>query len=234
MKNLLLEGGDEFHGVMSEPDMHALDLAGGLHVPIAILPTAAAPDRNDKRAGGNGASWFRSLGASRVDVVPVIDRASAEEAALAGRIRSARFIYLLGGFPRYLGETLHNSRAWQAAREANEAGAVIGGSSAGAMVLCEYYYDPEGSQLLPGLNLLPDSCVLPHHNKFGRKWVGRIREELPHATLIGIDEQTGMLKGTASTWAVYGRGEVRLYRPRETAVYRAGQTFALDQEAQQP
>ena len=49
---------------------------------------------------------------------------------------------MLGGFTRYLAETLAGSRAWQAMRNAHRDGAVIGGSSAGAMVLCESYFDP--------------------------------------------------------------------------------------------
>lgn len=36
---------------MSEPDLRAIELAGGFDAPIAILPTAAAPDNNHKRAG---------------------------------------------------------------------------------------------------------------------------------------------------------------------------------------
>jgi cyanophycinase len=95
MSYLLLEGGAEFGGGMSAPDLRAIELAGGPDSPIAILPTAAAPNHNHKRAGNNGVRWFRSLGASHIDVVPVIDRSSANDPALAARLRSARFIYLL-------------------------------------------------------------------------------------------------------------------------------------------
>ena len=46
---LLLEGGAEFGGAMSEPDREAIRLAGGLGAQTAILPTAAAPDNNHDR-----------------------------------------------------------------------------------------------------------------------------------------------------------------------------------------
>ena len=227
MSYLLLEGGAEFGGGMSAPDLRAIELAGGPDSPIAILPTAAAPNHNHKRAGNNGVRWFRSLGASHIDVVPVIDRSSANDPALAARLRSARFIYLLGGFPRHLGETLKDSLVWQAALEAYDDGTVIGGSSAGAMVLCEHYYDPNDGKLLEGLKLLPNTCILPHHNNFGRNWAGRLAEQLPKDTLIGIDEQTGMLNDDLATWTVYGAGKVTLYRDGQIEVHARGETFRL-------
>jgi cyanophycinase len=227
MGYLLLEGGAEFGGGMSGPDLRAIDLAGGPDAQIAILPTAAAPDNNHQNAGNHGIRWFRSLGASRIDLVPVIDRSSANDPALALRIRSARFIYLLGGFPRHLGDTLAGSLAWQAMLEASEAGAVIGGSSAGAMVLCGHYFDPDESALLKGLNLLPNTCVLPHHNSFGRDWAGRLAAQLPGTTLIGLDEGTGVLNDLPASWTVYGAGKVTLYRNGLTEVHARGDTFQL-------
>ncbi len=151
MAYFLLEGGAEFGGHMSEPDFRAIELAGGSQVSIVILPTAAAPDHNHLRAGRNGQRWFESLGASRVDVVPVTDKQTADDPDFSARVKSAHLIYLLGGFPRYLCETLCDSRVWLAMFAAHRSGAVIGGSSAGAMVLCEYYYDPYEGKLLKGL-----------------------------------------------------------------------------------
>jgi cyanophycinase len=248
MSAILLAGGAEFGGRMRESDLHAIELAGGLDVPIRIIPTAAAPDHNHKRAGNNGVRWFRRLGARDVAVTFVIDKASAQDESLASSFRSAKLIYLLGGFPRYLCETLSGSVAWQAVMDAYHAGGVIAGSSAGAMVLCEHYYDPYENKILPGLNLISNACVLPHHNSSGKKWAEQLSDRLPGAVLIGIDEQTGMINNTdnASTtaqheWKVYGAGAVRLYRverrkppsehsqPRARWVnaYAAGESFFL-------
>jgi cyanophycinase len=227
MGYLLLEGGAEFGGGMAEPDVRAIELAGGPDAPIVILPTAAAPDNNHKRAGRNGIRWFASLGATRLDLVPVVDRSSANDPSLAARIRSARFIYLLGGFPGYLGETLKDSLVWQAALEAGEEGAVIGGSSAGAMVLCEHYYDPYKSKLLGGLNLLPHVCVLPHHNNYGRNWAEPLSSQLPKDILIGLDEQTGILNTAPGLWTIYGTGKVTVYRAGQTQVHVRGETISI-------
>ncbi len=43
---ILLEGGAEFGGYMAEPDLRAIQLAGGLEAVVSIIPTAAAPDHN--------------------------------------------------------------------------------------------------------------------------------------------------------------------------------------------
>jgi len=228
---LLLEGGAEFGGLMSQPDRRALELAGGLSACVSIIPTAAAPDQNDRHAGKNGLRWFQSLGASQVSVVPIIDTASAHNPALAAQVRRARLIYLLGGFTGYLGETLKGSLCWQAAVEAYTEGAVLAGSSAGAMVLCQYYFDPAHQQVVEGLNLLPGCCVLPHHNTFGQRWAPRLSALLPHVTLLGIDEGTGMLDdGDASRqhhWQVYGQGHVTIYRQGQPSVFAPGQPLLL-------
>ncbi len=199
---LLLEGGAEFGGQIAEPDLRAMELAGGQGALICIIPTAAAPDNNAQRAGNNGVRWFRSLGAKQVELLPLVDKASANDPHIADRISQSRLIYMLGGFTGYLGETLKGSASWQAMLRAYESGAVIAGSSAGAMVMCQYYFDPARGQVVEGLELVPNACVLPHHNTFGKGWAPR---------KVG--------------WRVYGQGAVTLYRTGQSKVYRAGESF---------
>lgn len=228
MGTLLLEGGAEFGGRMSAPDLKAIELAGGADAPIRILPTAAAPDKNHVRAGLNGLRWFQSLGAKDVRSLPLIDKASAEDRQIAEALRHAKLVYLLGGFPDYLGKTLKLSLAWEAVLEAYRDGAVIAGSSAGAMVLCEFYYDPASGEVRDGLNLVRNACVLPHHNTFGKNWAPRLVELLPGTSLLGIDEQTGMLDdGQGQAWSVLGGGGVTLYRAGRTETCPAGQSLTL-------
>ena len=227
MGSLLLEGGAEFGGAMREPDLRAIQLAGGFDSPIRILPTAAAPDNNHVRAGNNGVRWFQSLGARDVESLPLVDKASANDPQIVESLRSAKLIYLLGGFTHYLGQTLKDSLAWGATLEAWENGAVITGSSAGAMVLCEHYYDPERGKVERGLNLVPKACVLPHHNTFGKNWAGKLKALLPGVTLLGIDEYTGMLMEDGE-WTVYGGGAVALYRDEKREIYASEERFTLE------
>ncbi len=226
MGYLLLEGGAEFGGRMRDPDLKAIELAGGFDAPIRIIPTAAAPDNNHQRAGNNGIRWFQSLGAKDVGSLPLIDKASANDGSIAKSLREAKLIYMLGGFTGYLGETLKGSLGWQAVLEAYATGAVVAGSSAGAMVMCEFYYDPGRGEVIAGLNLVPNALVLPHHNTFGKSWASRLLE-ISRVTLIGIDEKTGMLDDGRGTWTVHGAGSVTLYRNQEVEIYEAGKAFSV-------
>jgi cyanophycinase len=228
MGYLLLEGGAEFGGRMRDPDLRAIELAGGFNTSLRIIPTAAAPDQNHVHAGNNGIRWFQSLSARDVISLPLIDKTSANDENVVQQLRDAKLIYLLGGFTHYLGQTLKDSLAWSAAMDAYENGGVIAGSSAGAMVMCEFYYDPFEGRIHEGLNLVPNSLVLPHHNTFGKNWAPRLTKEIPNVTLLGIDEQTGMIDdGEGSAWNVYGAGEVVLYRNGRVETYKAGESFSI-------
>jgi cyanophycinase len=226
--HILLAGGAEFGGRMAEPDLRAIELAGGLTARISIIPTAAAPDHNHERAGRNGIHWFESLDARNVAALPLIDRASADNLAVVAALRESRLIYLLGGFPYYLGQTLLGSACWSAVLAAYQDGAVVGGSSAGAMVLCQHYYNPESRQVVEGLGMLPTACVLPHHNTFGKGWATHLTALLPDSVLLGIDERTAMLDdGDGGAWRVYGQGAVTIYRQGQPEVYASGTQFML-------
>lgn len=226
MGYLLLEGGAEFGGGMRDPDLKAIELAGGLGAPIRILPTAAAPDNNHQHAGNNGIRWFQSLGAQDVVSLPLIDKMSANDGGIVSSLKDARLIYMLGGFTGYLEETLKGSAAWEAVLQAYQTGAVIAGSSAGAMVMCEFYHDPSQGKVRAGLNLVKNSIVLPHHNTFGHSWASRLLE-VPSVTLIGIDEETGMIDDGAQTWTVHGSGYVTLYQNRQMETYPSGKSFSV-------
>jgi cyanophycinase len=226
--HILLEGGAEFGGKMAEPDQRAMELAGGPEALLGIIPAAAAPDHNDYRAGQTGLRWFRRLGVRHVTVLALTDRASADAETMAEALRQCRLIYMLGGFPHYLGQTLAGSRSWQAMLAAYQAGAVVGGSSAGAMVLCEHYFNPESKTLEAGLNLIPGTCLIPHHDTMGQRWVPTLAAALPQAILIGVDEQTGMLsEGAPRQWKAYGKGQITLYRNGGEESHLPGEIFTL-------
>jgi cyanophycinase len=163
-----------------------------------------------------------------VSVVPLIDRDSANREDIAAQLRTAKLIYMLGGFPDYLAQSLAGSLSWQAMQAAYHNGAVLGGSSAGAMVLCQYLYDPRSGKIVEGLNLLTNTCLLPHHNTFGKIWAPRLKKLLPDTVLIGIDEQTGMIDDAMQNeWCVYGKGKAVIYRKGEKQLFHPGDTFSL-------
>jgi cyanophycinase len=230
MGYILLAGGAEFSGRMATPDHRAIELAGGLGASISIIPAAAAPDSNHQRAAHNGVSWFKKLGAVNVAALPLIDRKSADDPVVVKSLQRSKMVYLLGGFPRHLAQSLAGSDSWRAILAAHQAGAVIAGSSAGAMIFCEHYYDPHEKGIFGGLGLIPNACILPHHDTFGKSWASELAQRLPGAVLIGIDEQTGMLNDApGGRWQVYGDGTggVTLYKKDRQMHFAPGMHFDL-------
>jgi cyanophycinase len=135
---------------------------------------------------------------------------------------------MLGGFPCHLAQSLSGSNSWQAMLAAHRSGAVIAGSSAGAMVLCDYYYDPHQKNIFNGLGLISDACILPHHDTFGKRWAPRLAQRLVGVILIGIDEETGLLNdGPAGQWQVYGAGGVTLYKNDRKTHFTSGKRLDL-------
>jgi cyanophycinase len=223
---LLLEGGCEFQGKMEEPDLKALDLAGGQNAKVVIIPTAAAPDNNSERSGNTASKWFRTLGAINISVLPIIDKDTANNPGLSAELDDANLIFILGGFPGYLDQTLKESRCLNALFRAYEKGAVLAGSSAGAMVLCEWYFDPRVKKIKKGLGILKDTILIPHHNTFGHSWQTAYFDSISDIRCLGIDEQTGMINQDGNhRWTVYGKGKVTLYFKSSVATYDTGQTF---------
>jgi len=229
MGYILLAGGAEFSGRMAKPDRRAIELAGGLTAGIRIIPAAAAPDGNHQRAARNGVRWFEKLGAVNVRALPLLDRQCADDPAVVAALRRSKMIYLLGGFPRHLAHSLAGSKSWQAMLAAHQSGAVIAGSSAGAMILCDHYYDPYEKNIFSGLGLIPGACILPHHDTFGASWAPELARRLAGVILIGIDEQTGMLNDApAGRWQAYGGGGVTRYKVERRMHFAPGKPFDLD------
>jgi cyanophycinase len=226
--HLVLQGGGEFGGEMKTSDLRAMELAGGASAAVCIIPAAAAPDNNHLRAGQNGCDWFRSLGAGDVSLAMVTDRESANDKGIVHQLRRAGIVYLLGGFPAYLAGVLEGSRCWKAVRDSLDSGLVLSGSSAGAMVLCDHLFDPYEGKIAGGLGLLTDCCIMPHHDTFGHRWAAKLQNDLPRATLVGIDEQTAMIDdGPGGEWTVYGPGRITLYANGQVWRYAHGERFKL-------
>src|SRR5947209_3866746 len=109
---------------------------------VVVLPTAAAPDGDGvpQRWADMGVTHFTKLGAA-VEPVMLLNRADANKSKIVAQIAAANFIYLSGGKPRYLLETLQGTAAWQAMLNVLSAGGVLAGCSAGAMVLGAKLFD---------------------------------------------------------------------------------------------
>ena len=146
---LALVGGGEWSDGC-DFDVELLAASGGDEV--LVLPTAAAYEHPDK-AVATAEAWFARIG-GRARGLMVLGRADAEDEANAAEVRASRFVYLGGGSPMHLRSVLKASPVWEALLDAWRHGAVVAGSSAGAMVLTDPMVDPRGGALTVGLGMV--------------------------------------------------------------------------------
>jgi cyanophycinase len=205
---LALVGGSEWAPGCEPFDQALLELSGTTEV--LVLPTAAAY-WHPERAVATAASYFSAFGAS-VKACMVLRRADAEDNENAGVVRGARFIYVAGGSVLHLRSVLKASAVWEALVEAWTGGAVLAGSSAGAMVLGDTMVDPRGGALTLGLGLLPQLAVLPHANSWSEEKTHRtVRLAGGRLRIAAIDERTALLRAPDGHWRKAGEGGVTIW-----------------------
>lgn len=189
-------------------DAELLERAGG---EVTVLPTAAAYE-HPERAVDHARRWFESLG-GRATGLMVLSRADAEDAANAEAVAQSRFIYLGGGSPLHLRSVLKDSAVWTGIRHAWQHGAVVAGSSAGAMVLTDPMVDPRGGALTLGLGLIEQLAVMPHFRGWSDDRAHRaVGLAAPGLVVAGIEERTALVREPQGSWRAAGAGRVELMR----------------------
>lgn len=203
---LCLVGGAEWNSACSF-DAYLLEISGNKEV--TVVPTAAAYSRPEA-AIEQASRWFSTLGAK---VIPsmILTRSDSEDPKFARQLESSSFIYLAGGSPMHLFSVLKDSECYSAMVSAFRNGAVLAGSSAGAMVLGDPMVDPRGGGLTIGLGLVKELAVLPHFSSTSEELRNRsITLAEPEVVIAGIDEQTALLRDENGRWSSMGAGAVHL------------------------
>jgi cyanophycinase len=188
---LALVGSGEYLPPMEPVDCRLLGRLSGAPR-VVCLPTAAGTEGQARVRYwlDLGVSHFQRLGA-QVEGVPVIDRATAEDADFAERVRMANFVYLSGGRPTYLYDTLAGTAVWAAILGVLDGGGILAGCSAGAMI-CGQLATPWDAH--PGFNLLPGAAIMPHFDEISDRFASLPKTWLEHgATLVGIDGNTALV-----------------------------------------
>jgi len=189
--------------------------------PIYIqIPTAAGKETPDRL------EYWKQLGkaqADRLDVdsifLPIFTREDANNPEYVTLMRDSALMYMSGGDPHYLAETLMDTPLWEAILENWSTGASLAGCSAGAMVLSSHIPNFRLLKKSPtaGLNLLPEIRVIPHFDKFF-KWIpesaAKVLLHVPdNSILIGVDELTAIVRrGGQDHWVVVGEAKVHVLK----------------------
>jgi cyanophycinase-like exopeptidase len=205
---LALVGSGEYLPVMA--DIEA-GLLAGRPTRYVQLATAAVPDGPSvvERWHNLGIEQARRLGVEAV-ILDVNDRADAESSEIAELVAGAGLIYLSGGNPGFLADTLRDSAVWAAIVTAWHGGAALAGCSAGAIAMTSWVpslrHPRQGGT--NGLALLPHLRVIPHFDFFTSKVPDLVTRFLlpydPAITVLGIDEETALVGGPGE-WTVKGR-----------------------------
>jgi len=164
------------------------------------IPTAAAQE-SDHRINywqQLGAKAAQNLGVTQ-SFLPIFTREDADNPELLKTISDAALIYLSGGDPHYLANTLRDTLAWDLILKNWQSGGSLSGCSAGAMVLSD--------QIPPAAKVLLD---LPGDE-----------------VLIGIDEDTAVVKRAGKDWQVWGRGKLHIIKGEAPGQHAAGEFVKL-------
>jgi len=157
----------------------------------------------------------------------LLQRKDADNASIVSQIAAANFVYLSGGKPRYLLETLKGTAAWQAIMNVLAAGGVLAGCSAGAMVLGGKLFDfPQWWRTIPALGLAPGIRVVPHFNEIPAAFTSSISHTKRKLTIVGIDGSTALIRSNAH-WMVLGRGGVTVFTEKQKRRYLVGEQVSL-------
>ena len=244
-----LVGSGEYLPVLEHVERALLDGRPPRYVQLA---TAAAPEGQASlgRWHDLGAKAAARIGVEQV-VVDVRTREHADDPALAALVEGAGLVYLSGGDPGFLTETLRGTAVLAAILDAWRGGAALAGCSAGAMALSGSVPGIRLTRPLaearPGLGVVPGVEVLPHFDRFAGRMPDMILRRVAGAPagvqVVGIDEDTALVGGLtgwpdpagpataasaeAGTWQVRGRQSVWLLGPDGRHAFRPGSAVPL-------
>ncbi|MBM3907233.1 MAG: cyanophycinase [Gemmatimonadetes bacterium] len=218
-----------------------VDLAGGRErARIVVFAMASA---SGERSGEAKAADLRALGAEARNVWITRDQAMTDSAAHL--LDGATGIWFGGGDQSRLADILRGTPTERAIRARFAAGAVVGGTSAGAAVMSSVMITgqeraPGGAR--PDTTLdwvtiardntltadgfgLVDAVVIDQHflrRKRHNRLISLVLERPPHLG-AGIDESTALVVHPDGTWSVRGASVVVIYDARQATQTRADQ-----------
>jgi cyanophycinase len=206
----------------------AIEWAGGPQAAVVVLPQASEL----AETGDVASDMWRKAGATNVRWLSLADVAADVKA-----VEGAALIWFPGGDQNKLTKALDGTPLPDAIRRRYQAGAVVGGTSAGAAVMSAVMLTGDAdlqsitvgaTKTAPGFGLWPE-VIFDQHFLKRQRHSRLISLVLEHPTLvgIGIDERTAaMVSGVG--FEVLGEGAVVVFDGRKAAIEtrQAGQLSA--------
>jgi cyanophycinase len=212
-----------------------VDLAGGSRARIVVFAMASA---DGEKSGEEKANDLRQLGAQASNVWVTNTQANTD--SVARLLQGATGVWFGGGDQVRLAAVLRGTRTEQAIRARYEAGAVIGGTSAGAAVMSAVMLTgderrPGGARrdttsaymtidrdnviVADGFGLLSNAIVDQHFLRRRRhnRLVSLVLERAPHLG-VGIDESTALIVEPGGRWRIAGASVAVVYDARRATI----------------
>lgn len=190
-------------------------LAGGGDGHVVVISTASS-------LGGEATERYRELfgglGVGRVSGLRPEERSQAEDPEVDRALAEATGVFLTGGNQLRLSSVVAGTRLADAIHRAQDRGAVLAGTSAGASAMATHMMafgrsgeTPKNrmAQLAAGLGILHGVVIDQHFEQRGR--FGRLLAVVagsPSLVGIGLDEDTAAIVYGDRTLEVVGRGAV--------------------------
>jgi len=192
------------------------ELAGGVNVPVVVIPTAG--QEHDYDENWSGLSQFKAVGATNLTVLHTRDRSVSNSKAFVELIRDAKGVWFSGGRQWRLADAYLDTGVHEELRKLLGRGGVIGGSSAGASIQGTYLVrgDTKTNTIMmgdheKGLGFLKDVAIDQHLLKRNRQFdLTEIIETHPELLGIGIDEDTAIVV-QGDKFEVIGKSYVAIY-----------------------
>jgi len=218
--SLALVGSGEYLPAMASLEQSLIQdgVKNGKKARFIQIPTAAGQESTDRIA------FWRELGMAQgerlgveVEFLEILSKQDAHDEELISLIADSALIYLSGGDPHHLAESLIDTPVFDAIYQGWASGSSLAGCSAGAMALSTHIPNFRFSKKspTPGFNFLPKVRVIPHFDRFFR-WIpesaAKVLMSSPDDTiLIGIDELTALVNRSGEDdWQVIGSGLVHI------------------------
>lgn len=192
-----------------------VDAAGGADGHVVVVSTASSLG---DLATDRYRSLFGDLGVGTVTGLRPEEREQADDPGVAGALGEATAVFLTGGNQLRLSAVVAGTKLGDAIHRANDRGAVLAGTSAGASAMASHmmaFGRPGESpkhrmaQLAAGLGVLPGVVIDQHFSERGR--IGRLLSVIAHSPSlvgIGLDEDTCAVVYPDRSMEVLGRGAV--------------------------
>lgn len=192
-----------------------LEFAGGMDKAKIVIMTVATD--KPENAGERYDELFGKLKFKNYELLDIAERSQSYEEAILKKVEAATGLYFTGGSQLHVTALIGGTPLHQLILDRFNKGIVIGGTSAGAMMMSsstlvsgEADCAPRlgAVEVAPGMELLENSIIDTHFSQRGRH--GRLLSAVVHnpQTLgVGIDERTAMIVRDGK-FEVVGEGAV--------------------------